>query len=243
MKITATQIAATRAIVSWYFKTHHGSQHDVGLPAMFMSSRVVGEFAVTPEEFESGDPRALFRMLIACSMFQRLRDQLVLKILQNMPTRYAREIADAAKLRTWARESPCAHVKSTTSLREHCDLTKDKSGHGCCSYDIQCHLKEHTVAMKRYGHFGKVPTSISLAIAESGVDNLAELYASVRAIDESERARSVRLEATLSRAWRVNQKIASMFLSLVTNPDLARPAVAPWSVDIDWAYFVVIDSN
>jgi len=41
----------------------------------------------------------------------------------------------------------------------------------------------------------------------------------------------------------VNQKIASMFLSLVANPDLARPAVAPWTADLDWTYFVVIDSN
>ena len=50
------------------------------------------------------------------------------------------------------------------------------------------------------------------------------------------------LERELSRAWRVNQKIASMFLSMVTNPDLSR-GVAPWTRGIDWTYYVVVDSN
>jgi hypothetical protein len=50
------------------------------------------------------------------------------------------------------------------------------------------------------------------------------------------------LEQELSRAWRVNQKIASMFLSMVTNPDLSRE-LAPWARGVDWTYYVVVDSN
>ena len=45
--------------------------------------------------------------------------------------------------------------------------------------------------------------------------------------DASARAREA-LENELSRAWRVNQKIATMFLSMVTNPDLSR-GLAPWA--------------
>jgi hypothetical protein len=55
-------------------------------------------------------------------------------------------------------------------------------------------------------------------------------------------ARARALEAALSSAWRVNQKIASMFLSAVTNPDLSR-GTAPWARGVDWTYFVVVDSN
>jgi len=40
----------------------------------------------------------------------------------------------------------------------------------------------------------------------------------------------------------VNQKIASMFLSGVTNPDLSD-GTAPWARGVDWTYFVVVDSN
>lgn len=54
--------------------------------------------------------------------------------------------------------------------------------------------------------------------------------------------RAQALERELSRAWRVNQKIASMFLSSVSNPDLSR-GLAPWARGVDWTYFVVIDSN
>jgi hypothetical protein len=61
----------------------------------------------------------------------------------------------------------------------------------------------------------------------------------------STRGRSARaraLEGALSKAWRINQKIAAMFLSSVTNPDLSR-GLAPWTAGVDWTYFVVIDSN
>lgn len=40
----------------------------------------------------------------------------------------------------------------------------------------------------------------------------------------------------------MNQKIASMFLSMITNPDLSR-GMAPWTRGIDWTHYVVVDSN
>lgn len=33
-----------------------------------------------------------------------------------------------------------------------------------------------------------------------------------------------------------------MFLSAISNPDLS-PGLSPWPGDLDWTYYVVIDSN
>jgi hypothetical protein len=76
----------------------------------------------------------------------------------------------------------------------------------------------------------------------SGAPDLADLRRLVMKRERSPLARAQLLERELSRAWRVNQKIASMFLSAITNPDLSR-GLAPWSRGIDWTYYVVVDSN
>lgn len=114
---------------------------------------------------------------------------------------------------------------------------------GCCSKAplVPCHLKRHTVALKRYGHFGKMPTSVALGIREQHVLSLPDLYASILRTHKTRLARAIALEAALCTAWRVHQKIASMFLSLVCNPDLSSNP--PWMNGIDWTYYVVVDSN
>jgi hypothetical protein len=87
-----------------------------------------------------------------------------------------------------------------------------------------------------------MPTSLALVLREAGVADLEQLRGEVLRRERDPLARAISLEVVLSRAWRVNQKIASMFLSAVSNPDMSRGG-APWAVGLDWAYFVVIDSN
>lgn len=241
--VTRAQTRVTRSVVAWYLATHRGGRDDIGLPAMFMDSAKVGTFAVSPSEFARGDAAALFRILVACTMFQRLRDRQILRILREMPAAHAREISDAETLLELVDASPCEQMKTTEALRERCDLTKDARGIGCCAVmpSLRCHLKHHTIAMKRYGHFGKVPTSIALALRERGTPTLPELYRSVLRTYRTHRERAVALEAALCSAWRIHQKIASMFLSLVCNPDLSTSP--PWVEGVDWTYYVVIDSN
>ncbi|MCC6644555.1 MAG: hypothetical protein IT374_03160 [Polyangiaceae bacterium] len=136
-------------------------------------------------------------------------------------------------------------MRSTEALAEECDLAKDprtRLGRCRANPSAACHLKRHTVLLKRYGHFGKVPTSLALMVREAGALDLPAVRRSVLRQEKDPAARARALEVTLSRAWRVSQKIASMFLSAVSNPDLSAGA-APWSRGVDWTYFVVIDSN
>ena len=165
--------------------------------------------------------------------------------MQGIAATDADEISDAEQLWELVDDGGCVHMRTTLALAEECDLDKDpRTRVGCCSANpkVACHLKRHTVLLKRYGHFGKVPTSIALMVRESGAEDLSALRRLVMKRARNPLARAQELERELSRAWRVSQKIASMFLSMVTNPDLSR-GLAPWSRGIDWTYYVVVDSN
>ena len=241
----ANQVAATRAVVEWYLRHHYGRPSDPGVVEMFCDPVRVGAFAADREALRLGEGRALFRLLVATSMFQRRQDVQILRILQGISREDADEIADSGRLLRLVDQSGCPHIGTTTSLVENCDLDKDpRTRLGCCSANatLACHLKRHTVLLKRYGHFGKVPTSIALMVREAGVEDLPALRRKVIASVRDPLLRAQSLEAELSRAWRVSQKIASMFLSMVTNPDLSR-GMAPWSRGLDWTYYVVVDSN
>lgn len=229
----------------WYLDTHFRRPSDPGVVDMFCDPSRVGSFAVDRRALRAGDGRALFRLLVATSMFQRRQDVQILRILRAIGAADAAEISDAERLLALVDDGGCAHMRTTQSLAEACDLGKDPgTREGCCDANpsVACHMKRHTVLLKRYGHFGKVPTSIALMVRESGAGDLPELRRLVMKRERDPLARAQALEQELSRAWRVNQKIASMFLSMITNPDLSR-GLAPWSRGIDWSYYVVVDSN
>jgi hypothetical protein len=212
---------------------------------MYLDAGRVGAFAVDRADLAAGDATALFRMLLVTAMFQRRQDVQIMRILRGITRADAAELSDSRRLLALVDGGRCKHMRSTTALHGACDLTKDSANRlGCCAANprVGCHLKRHTVLLKRYGHFGKVPTSLALILREAGVADLGALRAEIFRRETSPLGRARALEVALSHAWRVNQKIASMYLSAVTNPDLCR-APAPWRDGVDWTYFVVVDSN
>lgn len=242
---TATQVKAVTEIVRWYLTRHFQRGEDPGLAGMFCDEKKVGPFALTLEEFERGEAKALFRLLVATTLFQRRQDVQILRILRQMTPHAAAELTDKELLLALAQELSCPLIKHNDTLKEGCDLEKDpQNGAGCCTKNpaLSCHLKRHTVWLKRYGHFGKVPTSLALVLKEAGWEDLTALREAALKSARTRLGRALALERALCRAWRVNQKIANMFLSALTNPDLS-PVAPPWERGVDWTYFVVIDSN
>ena len=238
------QVRATEAIVGWYLATHHGTPDDQGLTQTFSDPGRVGAFAIDPRAVASRDGAQLFRLLVAVAMFQRRQDNQITRILRGMTPADAEELSTLPALLSLADACPCEHARSLDALLTRCDLTKTpRTKRGTCRANprVNCHMKRHTVLLRRYGHFGKVPSSISLAVRESGARDVAEMLdiAAQGATNPGARARAM-VEA-LSRAWRVSEKISSMFLSMVWNPDITPGTAA--RRDIDWRHFIVIDSN
>lgn len=242
-RINRAQVALTTAAVRWYLDRYYGTPDDPGLLPMFCDPRRVGHFAAAPDAVRAGEPRALFRVLVTAAMFQRQRDAQVSAILRGIPPASARELTSAARLNRLAASSGCPHLASAEALDTSCDLTK-VGGVGTCSAQPTraCALKEHTVLLRRYGHFGKMPTSAALVVQESGVRGLRALHAHVCRGSSSPLERAQGLEQQLTRIWRISDKLAAMYLSALTNPDLGG-GLAPWTEGIAWTHFVVIDSN
>lgn len=243
--VTSKQLAASLAVVKWYLSSYFRREDEPGTPALFLDPRHVGSFAVDRVALANGQPDALFRLLIAMAMFQRRQDVQILRILRGIGPEDAVELSTASRLLALADGGTCREMESNDRLQGSCDLAKDpETSTGCCSVNpsVSCHLKRHTVLLKRYGHFGKVPTSIAITIREAGASDLGELRARILQTVRDPVKRAERLEAALCEAWRVNQKIACMFLSAISNPDLS-PHAAPWSDGIDWTRFIVVDSN
>jgi len=241
---SARQLAAIRTVVNWYFETHFRRPLDPGVTQMFSDSTRVGAFAADPQALAAGRGDALFRALIVAVMFQRRQDKQVTRILRGISAKDARELTSPRALTRLADNCGCRHARTTGGLRVDCDLTKHPETRlGICGANptIACAPKRHTVLLKRYGHFGKVPTSAALLLREAGAQDLTSLLERAGATAQGKTAKSRALVGALSGAWRVSEKIASMFLSAVFNPDYASGAQR--REDIDWRHFVVIDSN
>jgi hypothetical protein len=244
-RATRRQVDLTRQVTAWYLESYFRTPHDVGVATMFCSTEHVGHFAVEPDALAAGDPEALFRLLVTVTMFQRRSDQMIMRVLRSLSREQAAELSTARPLLLLADELDCPGTKSLEALHQRCDLAKDADTRlGTCGYrpDLDCHLKRHTVELRRYGHFGKVPTSAALSLRAQGVSSLAELHQRICRDTDDPHERALRLEASLSRAWRVSDKIAAMYLSLVTNRELSG-RLAPWADGVDSTHFVVIDSN
>jgi len=239
---TADQVERTREVVTWYLGTHHGRPGEPGFASMYTDPRLVGPLAVDLEDLRAGSAPALHQALLATVMFQAIKDVIAHKILRGLPPSLAQEMATPSQLRTALAQIPCEHLGSLEQLRG-CTLTKDgKTGAGSCSTwpGLACPLKGYTVALRRYGHFGRVPPGLVYMLDHAGVRDLPGLYGAARA-GRSPAEASEWLLVQLSQAWRVNRKLASMFLSVVSNPDLLPGA--PWSTGLDWRRFVVVDTN
>lgn len=243
--MTARQVRVINGIVRWYLASYHGTASDLGLLPMFTDRERVGAFAVSREELGRDDGDALFRMLVATTMFQRRQDVQILRILRSLSSAEVAHLTQPKRLLRLVDQTPCEHLRSTTALHDDCDLAKHKkTKKGRCSRNpaVPCHLKTHTVLMRRYGHFGKVPTSAALMLREAGATSISELRGQIFAATTDPLERAKRLEGALSRAWRVSFKIASMFLSALSAPDLSSVPV-PWTQAMDWQHFVVVDTN
>jgi len=241
---TDYQVETTRLVTAWYLGRFHGTPDDPGVVGMFTDPARVGHFAVAREALEAEAPEALFSLLVATTMFQRRQDLQIMRVLRGISAQDAHALANSARLLAAADACGCDAARDLDRLLGQCDLRKDDSGEGACFYspDTACAPKRHAVLLKRYGHFGKVPTSLALILRAEGVSDLAHLRRRCIAESATSAAAALALETALCRSWRVSDKIAAMYLSMLSNPDL-WPAKAPWSDGLDWRRWVVIDSN
>ena len=175
---TNTQGAVTREVVAWYLRHHHGAVDNPGFPGMYCEPGQVGHLAVSRLGLAAGSPQDLYGALLVTVMFQTMRDEFVRRRLRTFSPEEAAELVDRSALISSAAQLACKCASSTDLLREECDLRLDGDGSATCmrAPGLLCQMKRHTRLLRRYGHFGKVPTSLALMVRESGALDLPDLY-------------------------------------------------------------------
>jgi len=224
------------AVVHWYFKEGRTE----GLPFYCDPSRV-GAFAVEPAELAASTDAAIFRLFVTLSMYQALRDVVIMRQQRSLSRASMRVVADAAFVKRSIARHECPVLHSADAFEEGCDVAKvgEVVDCGTCP-GTACHVKDATVVFNRMGDMGKLPTSAWLRLWKAG--GVRAMLAEVCSEEASPTKRAALLVDRFAAVHRVGRKLATMFVSALSTPALA-PGLTPWFPDIDGNDLVVVDTN
>jgi hypothetical protein len=206
-----------RRAVAWFFGDRGPSRSP--LPFYCDPDRI-GTFAVTAEELMAGDEAAYFRLFVTLSMYQGRRDVLVMRQQRRLPRASMHVVADLASVKRAIGTHECAMLHSADTFEQGCDVSKIGKLADCGKCPgARCHVKEATVAFNRMADMGKLPTSAWLRLWKDG--GVRELLDDVCRTDGSPTKRAALLVDSFMRVHRVGRKLATMFVSALSTPDLA----------------------
>lgn len=227
-----------RRVVDWYFLT---SGLERGRVPFYCDHNRVGAFAVSPDELAAGDDATVFRLFVTLSMYQALRDVVVMRQQQSLPRTSMRVVADAAFVKRSIARHKCPALRSTDAFEEDCDVSKIGNVIDCgtCPGTV-CHVKDATMVFNRMGDMGKLPTSAWLRLWKDG--GVRKVLAEVCRDEVSPTKRAALLVNRFACVHRIGRKLATMFVSALSTPALA-PGLTPWFPDIDGNDLVVVDTN
>lgn len=201
----------------------------------------IGAFAVRPDDLVARDEAALFRLFVALSMYQALRDVVIMRQQHSLSQASVRVVSDLCLVERSVGSHHCPLLRSDNMFEDGCDVSKvgEVVDCGTCP-GSGCHVKEATVVFKRMGDMGKLPTSAWLRMWKGG--GVGAVVADVCREEASPTKRAALLVERFTRVHRVGRKLATMFVSALSTPALA-PGLTPWFPNIDGNELVVVDTN
>ncbi len=228
-------------ILAWYVRGNQSTWEGRGTLPFYCDPTRVGAFAVTRDELAAGRDGALFRLFITMSMFQALRDVVIMRHQRALAPSSVRALTDLDFLQKSIARHGCSALLSHQAFETGCDVTKAGGAvdcHRCPS--IACHVKDATVAFNRMGDMGKLPTSAWLQHWKNG--GVRRVLDEVLREEIAPTMRAALLVERFGRVHRVGRKLATMFVSALSTPALA-PGHTPWFPEVDGNDLVVVDTN
>jgi hypothetical protein len=233
----ATPARVLAGVVRWYVVAR-GSARDV---PFYCDPALVGAFAVAPDELASGSEDALFRLFVSLSMFQAVRDVVVMRRQRSLNPSEMRLVADAGVVGRSICAHRCPALVSAERFEETCDVSKTHLVVDCGTLvGAPCHVKDATGVFNRMGDMGKLPTSAWLRLWKKG--GVGRVFAAVCKEEASPTKRAALLVERFARVHRVGRKLATLFVSALSTPALAL-GLTPWFPDVDGNDLVVVDTN
>jgi hypothetical protein len=229
------------AVLEWYFTCVFGVHEGPGVLPFYCDRSQVGEFAVPATELAQGSDEALFRLFVALSMFQGIRDVVVMKRQRSLEAAAVAGVASSTVVGKATTQNDCPALRASPALVSECDVWKQGKSIDCHRFPGRpCHVKTATATFNRMGDMGKLPTSAWLQIWKDGGPTLVLRRALKAETNPRAAARAVVRE--FANIHRVGVKLASLFVSVLSTPSLA-PGVAPWFPELDGHELVVVDTN
>lgn len=227
--------------VGWYFREIYARHEGPCALPFYCDPDRVGAFAVARDELAAGEEAAVFRLFVTLSMYQALRDVLIMRQQRALPRASMRVLADANVVKRSIAKHACPVLGSADAFEEGCDVAKfgEVVDCGTCP-GVRCHVKDATVAFNRMGDMGKLPTSAWLRLWKDG--GVRKVLDDVWREEASPTKRAALLVDRFTQVHRVGRKLATMFVSALSTPALA-PGLTPWFPEIDGNDLVVIDTN
>ena len=223
-------------VVRWYFDEGRVE----GLP-FYCDPIRIGAFAIEPDELAAGTDAAVFRLFVTLSMYQALRDVVIMRQQRSLPRASMRVVADVATVKRSIARHACSTLGSVDAFEERCDVVKDGDDIDCGTCPGEsCHVKDATRVFNRMGDMGKLPTSAWLRLWRG--DGVKALLDAVSLAEPSPTKRAALLVERFAAVHRVGRKLATMFVSALSTPALA-PGLTPWFPEVDGNELVVIDTN
>lgn len=221
--------------VAWYFTDHR--EH---LP-FYCDPNRVGAFAVDRDHLAAGDDAAIFGVFVTLSMYQALRDVVIMRQQRLTPGPSVQVVADLDFVKTNVARHECGVLQSAEAFEQSCNVGK-VGGRVDCDWrsGARCHVKDATVVFNRMGDMGKLPTSAWLRIWKPG--GVKHLLTDVCRDETSPKKRAAVLVERFATVHRVGRKLATMFVSALSTPALA-PGLTPWFPEVDGNELVVVDTN
>lgn len=233
-----TTLESLRRAVAWYFDVCEPLANE---QPFYCDPDRVGTFAVAPNELATGDDGAVFRLIVTLSMYQALRDVVIMRQQRSLPRASMRVVADAGRVKRSIARHKCPVLRSADAFDEGCDVSKVGEVVDCATCPgATCHVKDATVVFNRMGDMGKLPTSAWLRVWKGG--GVRELLADVYREEASPTKRAALLVERFARVHRIGRKLATMFVSALSTPALA-PGLTPWFPEVDGNDLVVVDTN
>jgi hypothetical protein len=229
-------------IVDWYLMTAFGRWEGPGVRPYYADPERVGSFAVDIDAVAARDPDALFQVLVTLAAYQSRRDVDIMAIQRAMPAQQAAAMTSPRRLRVLVENATCRNLQDAGTFDRACDVRRDFArGRSTCDSRPRtaCHVKDATSAIGRMGDLGKTPTSAWLHL---GADGLPGWFAAVCAAEPDPHARATAMIERVAAIYRIGVKLASMFVSALTVPELGI-GVAAWSPELDGSRIVVVDAN
>jgi len=239
----AGALASIRTIARWYRETVYRKFEGPGTRPFYCDPARVGHFAVDPAALGRGEAAALFRLFVVLAMYQSRRDVDIMRRQRETGARDAANLATPSTLGRRISEGRCELLRSAEAFDAGCSVKRVfPSGRATCDHRPRtlCHVKDASRAIGRMGDLGKLPTSAWFQLGRGG--GLPVIYEETCATEPDPVARATRLVHRLASVHRVGRKLATMFVSTVSTPELA-PGLSPWAPAVAGSELVVVDTN